>query len=192
MNDPKFTEEILNGDVHTANQKMAGLETRDQAKTFIYALMYGAGAAKIGSIVGGDAKTGERLISKFMGNMPKFSLLKNKLTEASESGIIRGLDGRLLHIRSPHASLNTLIQGSGAVICKQWLVQMTDKIQESGVDAKLVASVHDEYQFEVANDDTEKFGTITNEAIKEVEEIYNLNCPLDSEFKIGKNWAETH
>ena len=155
MNDPKFTEEILNGDVHTANQKMAGLETRDQAKTFIYALMYGAGAAKIGSIVGGDAKTGERLISKFMGNMPKFSLLKNKLTEASESGIIRGLDGRLLHIRSPHASLNTLIQGSGAVICKQWLVQMTDKIQESGVDAKLVASVHDEYQFEVANDDTE-------------------------------------
>ena len=192
MNDPKFTEEILNGDVHTANQKMAGLETRDQAKTFIYALMYGAGAAKIGSIVGGDAKTGERLISKFMGNMPKFSLLKNKLTEASESGIIRGLDGRLLHIRSPHASLNTLIQGSGAVICKQWLVQMTDKIQESGVDAKLVASVHDEYQFEVANDDTEKFGTITNQAIKEVEEIYNLNCPLDSEFKIGKNWAETH
>jgi len=192
MNDPKFTEEILNGDVHTANQKMAGLETRDQAKTFIYALMYGAGAAKIGSIVGGDAKTGERLISKFMGNMPKFSLLKNKLTEASESGIIRGLDGRLLHIRSAHASLNTLIQGSGAVICKQWLVQMTDKIQESGVDARLVASVHDEYQFEVANSDTEKFGKITNEAIKEVEEIYNLKCPLDSEFKVGKNWSETH
>jgi DNA polymerase I-like protein with 3'-5' exonuclease and polymerase domains len=114
------------------------------------------------------------------------------LTEASESGIIRGLDGRLLHIRSPHASLNTLIQGSGAVICKQWLVQMTDKIKESGVDAKLVASVHDEYQFEVANADTEKFGEITNAAIKETEEIHNLKCPLDSEFKVGKNWSETH
>lgn len=192
MDDQRFTDEILTGDVHTANQKMAGLETRDQAKTFIYALMYGAGAAKIGSIVGGDAKTGERLINKFMGNMPKFGLLKNKLTEASESGIIRGLDGRLLHIRSPHASLNTLIQGSGAVICKQWLVQMTDKIKESGVDAKLVASVHDEYQFEVANADTEKFGEITNAAIKETEEIHNLKCPLDSEFKVGKNWSETH
>tara|TARA_R110002012_G_scaffold73365_2_gene187038 strand:- start:29 stop:1693 length:1665 start_codon:yes stop_codon:yes gene_type:complete len=192
MDDQRFTDEILTGDVHTANQKMAGLQNRDQAKTFIYALCYGAGAAKIGSIVGGDARTGERLISKFMGNMPKFGLLKNKLTEASESGIIRGLDGRLLHIRSPHASLNTLIQGSGAVICKQWLVQMTDKIKESGVDAKLVASVHDEYQFEVANADTEKFGEITNAAIKETEEIHNLKCPLDSEFKVGKNWAETH
>ena len=192
MDDQNFVNEILNGDVHTANQKMAGLQNRDQAKTFIYALMYGAGAAKIGLIVGGDSKTGENLISKFMSNMPKFNLLKKKLTEASESGMIRGLDGRLLHIRSPHASLNTLIQGSGAVICKQWLVQMMDKIQESGVDAKLVASVHDEYQFEVANDDTEKFGEITNTAIKEVQDIYDLKCPLDSEFKIGKNWAETH
>ena len=192
MDDQNFVNEILNGDVHTANQKMAGLQNRDQAKTFIYALMYGAGAAKIGLIVGGDSKTGENLISKFMSNMPKFNLLKKKLTEASESGMIRGLDGRLLHIRSPHASLNTLIQGSGAVICKQWLVQMIDKIQESGVDAKLVASVHDEYQFEVANADTEKFGEITNTAIKEVQDIYDLKCPLDSEFKIGKNWAETH
>ncbi len=192
MDDQNFVNEILNGDVHTANQKMAGLQNRDQAKTFIYALMYGAGAAKIGLIVGGDYKTGENLINKFMSNMPKFNLLKNKLTKASESGMIRGLDGRLLHIRSPHASLNTLIQGSGAVICKQWLVQMIDKIQESGVDAKLVASVHDEYQFEVANGDTEKFGEITNTAIKEVQDIYDLKCPLDSEFKIGKNWAETH
>ena len=192
MDDQNFVNEILNGDVHTANQKMAGLQNRDQAKTFIYALMYGAGAAKIGLIVGGDYKTGENLINKFMSNMPKFNLLKNKLTKASESGMIRGLDGRLLHIRSEHASLNTLIQGSGAVICKQWLVQMIDKIQESGVDAKLVASVHDEYQFEVANDDTEKFGEITNTAIKEVQDIYDLKCPLDSEFKIGKNWAETH
>ena len=192
MDDQNFVNEILNGDVHTANQKMAGLQNRDQAKTFIYALMYGAGAAKIGLIVGGDSKTGENLISKFMSNMPKFNLLKKKLTKASESCMIRGLDGRLLHIRSPHASLNTLIQGSGAVICKQWLVQMIDKIQESGVDAKLVASVHDEYQFEVANDDTEKFGEITNTAIKEVQDIYDLKCPLDSEFKIGKNWAETH
>ena len=192
MDDQNFVNEILNGDVHTANQKMAGLQNRDQAKTFIYALMYGAGAAKIGLIVGGDSKTGENLISKFMSNMPKFNLLKKKLTEASESGMIRGLDGRLLHIRSSHAALNTLIQGSGAVICKQWLVQMIDKIQESGVDAKLVASVHDEYQFEVANGDTEKFGEITNTAIKEVQDIYDLKCPLDSEFKIGKNWAETH
>ena len=44
MDDASFTNEVLTGDVHTANQKAAGLKTRDQAKTFIYAFLYGAGA----------------------------------------------------------------------------------------------------------------------------------------------------
>ena len=192
MNDQNFIKEVLDGDVHTANQKMAGLETRDQAKTFIYALMYGAGAAKIGSVVGGSSKEGEKLIQRFMKNMPKFNLLKRNLNDAAMSGKIKGLDGRLLHIRSPHAALNTLIQGAGAVICKQWLVQMTDKIKREGLDARLVASIHDEYQFEVNNKDIDRFGEITNTSIKEVEDIYKLRCPLDSEYKVGKKWAETH
>tara|TARA_R110000824_G_scaffold43088_6_gene126396 strand:- start:3502 stop:5166 length:1665 start_codon:yes stop_codon:yes gene_type:complete len=192
MGDQNFVKEIIEGDVHTANQRMAGLETRDQAKTFIYALMYGAGAAKIGSVVGGSSKDGERLIQRFMKNMPKFNLLKRNLNVAAMSGKIKGLDGRLLHIRSPHAALNTLIQGAGAVICKRWLVQMTNKIKQEGLDARLVASIHDEYQFEVNNKDIDRFGEITSTSIKEVEDIYNLKCPLDSEYKVGKKWAETH
>lgn len=193
MDDPKFTQEILEGDVHTANMKMAGLTDRDQAKTFIYALMYGAGAAKIGKIVGGTAREGEALISKFMSNMPKFSALKNNLNKTVErNGVIPGLDGRTLQVRSPHAALNTLIQGAGAVICKQWLVQMHEAYTKKGLDVRLVASIHDEYQFEVHNKDCEEFGLITKTAMKEVEEIYSFRCPLDSEYKIGKNWAETH
>jgi len=193
MDDPIFVKEILEGDVHTANQKMAGLDNRDQAKTFIYALMYGAGAAKIGKIVGGTAREGEELISKFMKNMPKFSSLKNNLNQTVErNGVIPGLDGRTLQVRSPHAALNTLIQGAGAVICKQWLVQINEAYKRKGLDVKLVASIHDEYQFEVHNKDCEEFGKITKTAMKEVEEIYSFRCPLDSEYKVGKNWADTH
>ena len=66
------------------------------------------------------------------------------------------------------------------------------KVYRSGLDAKLVASIHDEYQFEVAKGDTEEFGNLTNAAIKEAQDILKLNCPLDSEFKVGKTWAETH
>ena len=47
MKDSNFIEEVINGDIHTANMKMAGLNDRSQAKTFIYALCYGAGPAKI-------------------------------------------------------------------------------------------------------------------------------------------------
>ena len=67
MNDERFTREVLEGDVHTANQQMAGLETRDQAKTFIYALLYGAGDAKIGAVVNGSAKDGAQLTGEIYG-----------------------------------------------------------------------------------------------------------------------------
>jgi DNA polymerase I-like protein with 3'-5' exonuclease and polymerase domains len=55
-----------------------------------------------------------------------------------------------------------------------------------------VASIHDEYQFEVAKGDVKRFGTITKEAIKDTERQLNLRCPLDSTWQDGETWAMTH
>ena len=192
MNDVKFTNEVLTGDVHTANMKAAGLSNRDQAKTFIYAFLYGAGPAKIGSVVGGSSSDGRNLIAKFLKNMPALNKLRKDIGVVAASGTIRGLDGRMLHIRHEHAALNTLLQGAGAVVCKRWLVEMDRMIWEHGLDAKLVASVHDEYQFEVAKPDIESFTKITKEAMYTTQKILNFKCDLDSDFKVGNNWAETH
>ena len=192
MNDVNFTEEVLNGDIHTANMKMAGLTDRDQAKTFIYAFMYGAGASKIGKIVGKGAKEGQVLIDRFLSNMPALKRIRDGVTKAGMRGKIKGIDGRLLHVRSPHAALNTLLQGAGAVVCKLWLVNMNKRIQASGVDAKLVASIHDEYQYEVAKKDVQKFGSITKDAMKDTEHQLQMKCPLDNEWKEGTTWAQTH
>ena len=192
MNDTNFTEEVLNGDIHTANMKMAGLTDRDQAKTFIYAFMYGAGASKIGKIVGKGAKEGQQLIDRFLSNMPALKRVRDGVTKAGMRGKIKGIDGRLLHVRSPHAALNTLLQGAGAVVCKLWLVNMNKRIQSTGVDAKLVASIHDEYQYEVAKKDVQKFGSITKDAMKDTEQQLQMKCPLDNEWKEGTTWAQTH
>jgi DNA polymerase I-like protein with 3'-5' exonuclease and polymerase domains len=192
MNDPNFTEEVVNGDVHTANMKAAGLTDRDQAKTFIYAFLYGAGPAKIGKVVGGSSKAGQQLITKFLSNMPKLKKLRDDVAKWCKGGTIPALDGRLLHIRSEHAALNTLLQGAGAIICKQWLVHITQRIRKSGVDAKLVASIHDEYQFEVAKKNAQRFGQITKDAMQETQRTLKVRCPLDCEYKIGTTWSETH
>ena len=192
MNDTNFTEEVLNGDIHTANMNMAGLTDRDQAKTFIYAFMYGAGANKIGKIVGKGAKEGQQLIDRFLSNMPALKRVRDGVTKAGMRGKIKGIDGRLLHVRSPHAALNTLLQGAGAVVCKLWLVNMNKRIQFTGVDAKLVASIHDEYQYEVAKKDVQKFGSITKDAMKDTEQQLQMKCPLDNEWKEGTTWAQTH
>ena len=192
MNDTTFTDILLTGDIHTHNMQMAGLTNRDQAKTFIYAFMYGAGASKIGQIVGAGAKEGQQLINKFLSSMPALKRVRDSVTKAASKGMIKGIDGRLLHIRSPHSALNTLIQGAGAVVCKVWLINMIKRIRRTGVDAKLVASIHDEYQFEVLNKDVKRFGQLTKDAMKDTEKQLHMKCPLDNEWKVGRTWAQTH
>ena len=192
MNDRDFTREVVDGDVHTANQNAAGLPTRDNAKTFIYAFLYGAGAAKIGKIVDGTAKDGKKLIDKFLSNMPALKALRSKVDKLASRGYVLGIDGRVLQIRSAHAALNSLLQGAGAIVCKEWLKHIIIQATKRNLDFKLVASIHDEYQFEVRKDHAEELGEVTKLAMKLTEQSLKVRCPLDSEYKVGNTWAETH
>jgi DNA polymerase I-like protein with 3'-5' exonuclease and polymerase domains len=192
MRDEEYVREVCEGDIHTKNQTAAGLETRPQAKTFIYAFLYGAGPAKIGSIVGGGKKEGQVLIESFLDNTPALKALRAKVERMASKGWLPGLDGRRLQIRSAHAALNTLLQSAGAIVMKQGLVILDRKIQREKLDAHFVANVHDEWQLEVHKKDAETVGRYAVEAIKEAGEVLGLRCPLDGEFKIGESWAQTH
>ena len=192
LNDTNYTDEILNGDIHTKNMELAGIKDRDQAKTFIYAFLYGAGAEKIGKIVGAGKEQGNVLINRFLSNLPSLKRLRSQVENAGYRGKIKAIDGRYLKVRSPHSALNTLLQGAGAIICKHWLLHITKRVYNKKLDVKLVASVHDEYQFEVANKDVSEFCNITKIAMKETENLLKLRCPLDNDYKVGVTWAETH
>lgn len=192
MGDPGYTKEVLEGDIHTANQKAAGLPTRNNAKTFIYAFLYGAGPAKIGSIVGGSAKEGQSLIASFLRNTPALSKLREKVDQSIDKGWLRGLDGRRIFIRSGHAALNSLLQGAGAIVMKQAQVNLAKSLREEKLDAKFCATVHDEWQIEVREDQAERAGQLAVQAIVKAGEDLNLKCPLDGEYNIGNNWADTH
>ena len=192
MKDESYAKEIVEGDVHTKNQLAAGLETRAQAKTFIYALLYGAGPAKIGKIVGGSAKDGQELISNFLRNTPALKSLREKVERLSEQGTLPGLDGRKLQVRSAHAALNTLLQSAGAIVMKQGLVILNSKIQQQKLNANFVANVHDEWQIECSQEDADAVGKLAVSSIKEAGEVLGLRCPLDGEYKKGTTWAQTH
>jgi len=192
MNDKEYTNEILNGDIHTTNQRNAGLSTRSQAKTFIYAFLYGAGDAKIGSIVDGSQRTGARLRQRFLDNTPALAELRERVSIASQRGHLRGLDGRCLHIRSEHSALNTLLQSAGAVVMKKALAIFSQYAPKWNLDYKLLGSIHDEYQIEARADHADKVGYLMVESIKAAGIAFEMNCPLDGEYKIGNNWAETH
>ena len=198
MKDQDYVKTVVEGsskdgtDVHTKNQKAAGLQTRDQAKTFIYAFLYGAGPAKIGAIVGGSAKDGQRLIDSFLEATPALKKLRDTVSKYASKGFVPGLDGRKIWVRSEHAALNSLLQGAGAIVMKKALVLLADKIKDNKWDAKFVANVHDEWQIEAAEAHADEVGRAARQSIIEAGEHFKLRCPLDGEYKIGRNWAETH
>ena len=193
MKDDAYIYEVTQGDIHTANQKAAGLETRAQAKTFIYAFLYGAGAAKIGKVVGAGAREGQKLIDSFLENTPKLRKLREDVARiCKSSGSLPGLDGRRLHVRSDHAALNTLLQGAGAIVMKQALVILDERLSKLGVDYKFVANVHDEWQIEVEEAYADMVGKIGVQAIESAGRVLEMRCPLSGEYRVGNSWKETH
>lgn len=198
MKDEAYVKTVCEGsskdgtDIHTINQKAAGLQTRDQAKTFIYSWMYGAGPSKVGSIVGGSAKDGQKLIDAFLKGTPALKRLRDKVAIYASKGYVPGLDGRKIWVRSEHAALNSLLQGAGAIVMKKALVILDEKFRRNKIDAKFVANVHDEWQIECSPDVADVVGKAAVQSIKEAGIAYNLRCPLDGEYKVGRNWRETH
>jgi len=198
MKDDDYVKTVVEGsskdgtDVHTKNQKAAGLQTRDQAKTFIYAFLYGAGPDKIGSIVGGSAKEGRRLTTALLRATSALQRLRDTVAKYAGKGFVPGLDGRKIWVRSEHSALNSLLQGAGAVVMKQALVVLEKDIRCNKLRAKFVVNVHDEWQIECHPDDAEAVGKLAVVAIRAAGEHFNLRCPLDGEYKIGKSWRQTH
>jgi DNA polymerase I-like protein with 3'-5' exonuclease and polymerase domains len=181
----------LNGDIHQKNADAAGI-TRPQAKTLIYATLYGAGPSKIGSIVGGGAKEGNEVLHRFYSNTPKLRILMEKVQKVAAQGYVPGLDGRRILVRSEHAALNSLLQGCGAIIAKQWCIEAHKTFKKQGLPVWQVAFVHDEIQIETEEKYGDEVAHIMCSAASQAGTTLGFRCPVDAESKIGKNWFDTH
>jgi DNA polymerase I-like protein with 3'-5' exonuclease and polymerase domains len=220
-----YAHTVVNGrkedgtDVHTVNQRLIGLRSRDSAKTWIYAYLYGAGNLKLGSVVYDDmsderraafndkypagearekalARLGLKGRRRIEEGLPALGQLQALVKAKARRGFVLTLDGGKLQVRSQHAALNTLLQGAGAVVMKKALVILYDACLalgwKHGVEFAFVANVHDEFQAEVREDLAEQFGKLASDAIRLAGEAFGLKCPLAGAYAIGSNWAETH
>ena len=212
--DGAYADVILNGDIHTVNQEAAELPTRDNAKTFIYGFLYGAGDEKIGQIVGAGKERGKELKKKFLENTPAIAALREGIQQtlvessrwvAGEQKVkwkrrwIKGLDGRKVHVRSPHAALNTLLQSAGALICKLWIVETEELLLKAGLkhgwdgDFAYMAWVHDEIQVACRTPEiAQQVIDTAQQAMRNVGDHFKFRCRLDTEGKMGPNWAVCH
>jgi DNA polymerase I len=193
----RYAKIILEGDVHSSNQEAAGLATRDQAKTFFYGFLFGAGAKKLGSIAGKGPKAGAMLKQKFLSKTPGLERLIQLIERNyQKNGFLKGLDGRKMYPRSEHSALNLILQGAGAIIMKEALIQFYFLLDDQGIKLNenywLLINCHDEYQCEVQEDYVEAVAKAGPEAITKAGEVLGLACRLDGEAKVGDSWKDTH
>uniref|UniRef100_A0AAU6VZT6 DNA-directed DNA polymerase n=3 Tax=unclassified bacterial viruses TaxID=12333 RepID=A0AAU6VZT6_9VIRU len=199
VNDAEYTRQILEGDIHSFNQALAGLPTRDDAKTFIYAFLYGAGDQKIGDIVGGTKQDGARLKAQFLESLPALQALIDSVRAEGENGYVIGIDGRKLWLRKDdrgrpmvHKALNLLLQGAGAVVMKYAMVLLDEAIEAEGLDAWKVIDMHDEGQYDVLPRDVKRVRELMDICVKKAGELLGMNIPLASDSIAGPSWKYTH
>jgi|TARA_B100001964_G_scaffold235778_1_gene296453 DNA polymerase I-like protein with 3'-5' exonuclease and polymerase domains len=191
-----YAKQVVEGDVHAFNQEAMGLSSRNLAKRVIYALIYGCGDRKMGEIINGTSKQGKELKEKLFKKLPALDYLTSAVRRKVEStGNLRGIDGRILNIRSIHSALNFLIQSCGSIIVKKATCLLHEKLfskYKYGEDWSMTAHIHDELQLEVKENLVNEIGKLAIQAAKETKDYFNLRCALDAEYKVGNNWAETH
>ena len=187
----QYVDLILNGDIHTYNQKNLGLNDRNLAKTILYAVLYGASSRRVMEILNCSFQEAKQVLDKFFLVLPFLKEIKSDIIEKLEAvGHIKGIDKRILTIRSNHSSLNALIQSCGAILMKKALTIIWNKLK--GMDAFVVANIHDEFQIESKPEIADEVGKIAVDSIREAGEHFNLRVPLGAEYRVGNNWAETH
>jgi DNA polymerase-1 len=216
----QYAEAVIHGsnaegtDAHTRTQKLAGLQNRNSAKSLIYAFLYGAGNQKLAEVHAIDAKdaglkpmaishpNGKKIRDKLMRGITGLeNIIAVSQDRDKRQGWLKGLDGRKIKTNGQHSALNTLLQGAGAIVMKQALVEFHfDIMPKLGlVDENLmpvgwnyVGNIHDEVQMTSAPEIAKQVGEAFEEAIRQAGVTLKLRCPLDGEAMIGDSWADTH
>lgn len=209
-----YIETVLRGDkskgtdMHTINMRALGITSRDIAKVWFYAFIYGSGDENLGVIAGAPLALararGRSDRAKFLKALPALKRLIDATKEEAKSGWITTLDGCRIPCRSPHSALNTLLQSAGAILMKKALVILDENLISMGLtntdtsttdcDYEFCINAHDEWQIETREDmrHAEKIGKAAKQAIINAGVFFNFACPLDGQYKFGQTWADTH
>lgn len=187
----KYADVLLNGDIHTHNMEAAGLSSRNLAKSFIYAYLYGAGNAKLSKVLSCSVREAEKLRERFQKEIPALAKVQQEVQyQVAKHKSVQLPDGRRVPVRSEHAALNTLLQGAGAIVSKMWMLVAKDLLKDT--PHKQMAYIHDELQYCAPKEYAERVGTAVEMAAAIAGERLQMKIPIAASYVIGTSWADTH
>ena len=195
-NDKKLIHRIQHEDVHTFNMKLLSVDTRDQAKTVCYGLMYDLQPKSLARDLGVSLAEAKRITAAYFAEYPHLKTLIDKVNKAAVRGWLRGLDGRKIWLREKYGKiaspLNSLLQCAGSILTKKATILCYEEVKADKLDAYQVLHMHDEWSYDCALSDAGDVAHIMECAIIKAGESYELRCPIVGKAKIGDNWLEVH
>ena len=216
INDERFTTSLISGrkedgtDPHSLNRRALGrvCKSRDDAKTFIYAWLLGAGIEQVSFILGCNQAEARESNENFIKFYPGLQYLREEVIPRDASrGYFEGLDGRYVKIygrdydERKHYALAGYLQNGEAVVMKHAVGLWYPKLTAEKVPFWWVNFVHDEWQTETIRDMevAEYVARTQADSIREVGVLLGVRCPLagsilnsHGKIAIGDNWMETH
>jgi DNA polymerase I len=210
---PQLKEAFRQGvDIHslTAEELFGRVDrdTRNQAKTINFAILYGSSAWGIAGRLGLPKEEGKAIIDRYYERFPGIrAFTHSTLAFVREHGFTRTLFGRKTHfepnIRSPNpsiragaerAAINAPIQGTSADLIKRAMARMDDALADAGLhDVRMLLQVHDELVFEVPDGREEQAAAVIKQVMATAAEpAMKLDVPLDVEVGWGEHWGAAH
>lgn len=167
---------------------------KNPAFSFVYDKFFGDGQS--------DTAVGKLVRKKFDEKL-NLDKLQEKLKvilryQHPWKGHIPGLDGRWVPCRSDHSVLNFALSSAEAILCKEWIITAYDALRAKGYkwgwdgDFVFILWVHDELQVACKESIAEEVGKTLVECAKQTGIKLGFRVPLASEYKVGRNWADTH
>jgi DNA polymerase I len=194
---------FITGDPHLLNTRNLELpdDMRDiTVKNGFYAYLYGAGDPKLGRTIKpelqGDAagEYGKWARGVLEKGTPGLAKLVDEIGSEfrQTGGILKTIDGGFVRCHSRSAALNYKLQSAGAIVMKKAAILSSKVIRQKGLDALLVGTIHDEGQDDAKASDAEVVGQVRVQGIRDAGEALGFHVPLDGNYKVGDNWAQTH
>lgn len=175
-------------------------EERSQAKTINFSIVYGISDYGLSQRMGLTMKEAHQYIENYYAAYPSVKpFMEQQIDLAKERGFSETLFGRRRYIPElssknrnlrqfgERVAMNSPVQGTAADIIRIAMVNCAKRLEDSGLDAKLVSQVHDELIIEVAKSDADAAAVILQESM---EEAVSLSVPMVAEVSSGDSWFE--
>ena len=185
---------------HVSPEQVTG-ELRSAAKAVNFGIVYGISDFGLAKNIGVPVKTAASYIRSYFERYPDVEkYLKDSVENGKQKGYAVTLFGRrrpLPELKSSNynvrqfgerVAMNMPIQGSAADIIKLAMVEVSGKLREKGLKAKLVLQIHDELIVDCPKEEAETVSMLMQSCM---ENVVKLKVKLVADAKIGNSWFET-